>query len=281
MDRAEATGKNVNEAIENALLQLGKKKDDVDIQVVTEGSRGILGLGSEDARVIATVRATTGSVAPSRQRRMAVSVPSLQRHPAPAVLTAPAQIGPVSTPVEVATPAPVVTAEAEPLDTIDTPTPPAGHEPPDQALVDTTVEVVEELLRLMGIAAETEVRSLDFPLTINVTGDDLGVLIGRRGDTLNSLQFITNLIVGRRLKRWTRIVVDVEDYRLRREHALRDLAAKAADRVRRFRQSVTLEAMPPNERRIVHLALEADRAVSTHSIGIGDDRRVVISPRAR
>jgi len=156
-----------------------------------------------------------------------------------------------------------------------------GQEPPDQELVDTTVDVVEELLRLLGLQAETEIRSLDYPLTINITGEDLGILIGRRGDTLGSLQFIVNLIVSRRLKRYVRIVVDVEDYRLRREHALRDLAVKAADRVRRSRQPVTLEAMPSNERRIVHLALQSDRFVSTHSIGGGDDRRVVISPRPR
>lgn len=293
MDRAEATGKNVNEAIDNALLQLGKSRADVEVQVITEGSRGILGIvGAEDARVLVTVRATETANRAVQQR------PSDQRATAPIRGQTRRSIGASAQDrvdgTEYAQDAPVATAgalsteidTAVPSDEVVTEEPGLEHampgqEPPDQELVDTTVDVVEELLRLLGLQAETEIRSLDYPLTINITGEDLGILIGRRGDTLGSLQFIVNLIVSRRLKRYVRIVVDVEDYRLRREHALRDLAVKAADRVRRSRQPVTLEAMPSNERRIVHLALQGDRFVSTHSIGGGDDRRVVISPRPR
>jgi len=324
MDRAEATGKNVNEAIEHALLQLGKSRDDVDIQVLREGSRGILGIGAEDARVVATVKgppqhqrvtppppqetSTQSPPQPAGQRRMTITLPGQARRqpaaapvetisvpPAPPVSRATPQAVPAVDHQPSAPPVPafaaVPTAEAfdvpdehtlaegDEAGTVAVVTP--GQEPPDQETVDTTVEIVEELLRLMNIEAETEVRSLDFPLTINITGEDLGILIGRRGDTLGALQFMVNLMVGRKMKRWVKVVVDVEDYRLRREHALRDLAGKAADRVRRLRQSVTLEAMPPNERRIVHLTLQGDRFVSTHSVGGGDERRVVISPRPR
>lgn len=293
MDRAEATGRNVNEAIENALLQLGKSRDDVDVQVISEGSRGILGIvGAEDARVVVTVKPSETADRASQQRpgarRATVSLRDQARRTAGGSTSIPLDetgaesgastsvSGAVAGELDAAFDRGEVAGEEADLAPIA-----PGQEPPDQELVDTTVEVVEDLLRLLGVQAETEIRSLDYPLTINITGDDLGILIGRRGDTLSALQFIANLIVSRRLKRYVRIVVDVEDYRLRREHALRDLAVKAADRVRRSRQPVTLEAMPSNERRIVHLALQGDRFVSTHSIGGGDDRRVVISPRPR
>jgi spoIIIJ-associated protein len=150
-----------------------------------------------------------------------------------------------------------------------------------EELVDTAAAVVRELLALLHLDGDIDVRSRTYPLTLNVHGGDLGLLIGRHGDTLASFQFVVNLIIGRRLGRWTHVVVDVEQYRLRRERALRDIAARAAERVRRTRQTVTLDPMPSNERRIVHLALQGDRFVSTHSVGEGDSRKVVISPRSR
>jgi len=286
MDRAEATGKNVNDAIENALLQLGKKRDDVDIEVLSEGSRGLLGIvGAEDARVVVTVKQSASRSAVAFQpaaRRAAPPTPGQTRRFVGSLTPTVAQEEPEMAPIEAPdSPDLAVLENGVPVDESGIGQVVQGQEPPDQEMVDSTVEIVKELLRLLGLRAETEIRSLEYPLTINITGDDLGILIGRRGDTLGSLQFIVNLIVSRRLKRYVRIVVDVEDYRLRREHALRDLAAKAAERVRRSRQPVTLEAMPSNERRIVHLTLQGDRFVSTHSIGGGDDRRVVISPRPR
>jgi spoIIIJ-associated protein len=148
-------------------------------------------------------------------------------------------------------------------------------------LVDTSVGVLLELLELLRVEGDVEVRSRSYPLTLNVHGGDLGILIGRHGDTLASLQFMVNLIVGRRMGHWTRVVVDVEEYRLRRERTLRDVAGRAAERVRRTRQAVTLEPMPANERRIVHMTLQGDRFVATHSVGEGDGRKVVISPRGR
>jgi spoIIIJ-associated protein len=113
---------------------------------------------------------------------------------------------------------------------------------------------------------------------LDVLGDDLGILIGRRGETLRALQFITRLMVGKRLRTWARVNVDVEYYKARRDETLQDLAARMADRVRSTGEIVTLEAMPPRERRIIHLALRDDPYVTTKSHGEEGDRKVVLSP---
>jgi spoIIIJ-associated protein len=148
------------------------------------------------------------------------------------------------------------------------------------------LEVLETLLSLLGIDASVGVREPETPgdgvglvkAVLDVSGEDLGILIGRRGDTLASLQYLVNLIVGRRLKAKTAFGVDVEGYRRRREQSLRKLALHMADRVKGTGQTVTLEPMPPNERRIVHLALARDSTVITESIGEGENRKVVIYP---
>jgi len=114
---------------------------------------------------------------------------------------------------------------------------------------------------------------------LDVHGDDLGILIGRKGSTLASLQYLVNLIVHRRFKESAPFHLDVEEYRRRREEALRALAFRMAKRVRDTGRSVTLEPMPANERRIVHLALAQDPTVGTASVGEGESRKVAISLR--
>jgi spoIIIJ-associated protein len=114
---------------------------------------------------------------------------------------------------------------------------------------------------------------------LDVSGEDLGLLIGRRGDTLAALQYILNLMIRRRLHSRLTFGIDVEGYRRRREATLNGLARRMADRVRATGQSLTLEPMPPAERRIVHLALADDPDVLTISMGEGDARKVAITPR--
>jgi spoIIIJ-associated protein len=138
----------------------------------------------------------------------------------------------------------------------------------------------------MGLEAEIIPREPKTPgdgvgmieAVLDVEGDDLGILIGRRGSTLASLQYILNLIVAKKVKHRVAFGVDVDGYRRRREQALVTLARRMADRVRGTGRSVTLEPMPPNERRIVHLALAQDPAVMTVSIGEGEARKVAITP---
>src|SRR5262249_4064767 len=149
---------------------------------------------------------------------------------------------------------------------------------PTREDVEITVDVLQHVLHYMNIRASVQVRSTN-PLVLNIHGirENLGLLIGRRGETLAALQLLVNLIVRHRTKRRMRIIVDAENYCLRREENLRSLAFRVAQQVRAYRRSVALEAMPPNERRIVHLALADYHDISTESIGEGDERRVVIS----
>jgi spoIIIJ-associated protein len=123
-----------------------------------------------------------------------------------------------------------------------------------------------------------QVRSTK-PLILNIHGinENLGLLIGRRGETLAALQLLVNLIVSHRTRHRMRIIVDAENYRQRREENLRSLAQRVAQQVRSYHRSIALEAMPPHERRIVHIALSDSKDISTESIGEGDERRVVIS----
>jgi spoIIIJ-associated protein len=142
-------------------------------------------------------------------------------------------------------------------------------------------EVLSELLTLMNVQTEVDVREdVDehTRVLLDVSGTDLGILIGRRGDTLSSLQYVVNLIVSRKLKVNARVTVDVEHYRERRYESLRNLALRIADEVKSTDRSISLEPMPSNERRIVHLSLRDYLDVSTQSVGHGEGRKVVISP---
>jgi spoIIIJ-associated protein len=145
-------------------------------------------------------------------------------------------------------------------------------------------QVLSELLRTMGIAATVDVSiSTDpgNPVTLNIEGDDLGVLIGRRGQALSSLQYLVRLIVAEKIKKWVSINVDVDWYKKRHYDALKKLALRLAEQVARRRRAITMEPMPPDERRIVHISLANNPDVTTQSTGEGDGRRVVIQSRKR
>jgi spoIIIJ-associated protein len=157
--------------------------------------------------------------------------------------------------------------------------------PTDQSDVRTIAKgVLETLLRGMGIRSKVVIHDglgtdegPDFVL--DIVGADLGILIGRRGETLRDLEYLARLVVASKTHSNERFVVDVEGYRARRERVLRELAKRMADRVRQNRQPITLEAMPPHERRIVHITLREHPNVKTQSIGEGDRRRVMILPK--
>jgi spoIIIJ-associated protein len=167
---------------------------------------------------------------------------------------------------------------------------PRDQERVDEAEEKVAKEIVRELLGHMGITAD--VVAVDNPSTmpldpedpptifIDILGQDLGMLIGRRGDHLSQLQYLVNLIANRRLDSWTRVVIDVEGYRSRREESLVGLAERVARQVMRSRRPIVLEPMPPNERRIVHLTLRSNPDVTTESSGEGNMRRVTVQPRA-
>ena len=151
--------------------------------------------------------------------------------------------------------------------------------------VAVAVETLEHMLDLLGIDATVTPRPPEtvgdgtVDAVLDIEGEDLNLLIGRRGETLASLQYLVNLILNRRVKNRASVGIDIEGYRRRREESLRSLARRMADRVTSSGQSITLEPMPPNERRIVHIALADHPDVLTVSIGEGESRKVAITPR--
>jgi spoIIIJ-associated protein len=156
----------------------------------------------------------------------------------------------------------------------------------DESLATAGREIVEDLLDYMGFPGEVDVlragKENGTPtLTMAVVdGESMGALIGRRGETLQAFQFITQLLVNRRVGHWTRVLLDIEGYRSRRERYLKDTALRAAEKAMRYRESQELDPMIPSERRIVHLTLAEHEFVTTHSEGEGDNRRVIIEPTA-
>jgi spoIIIJ-associated protein len=150
---------------------------------------------------------------------------------------------------------------------------------PANGKAETARTLVEGLLKHMGVRAQVSVRAGSDPITLDISGRDLGALIGWRGETLRALQSVTNVMVGKHLAEGERVIVDVERYRQRREHTVREIAMRAARQVKMTGDAITLDAMQPFERRAIHLALEGDPDVTSSSIGEEPDRRVVVGPR--
>ena len=226
MEPLEISAKTVEEAIQIALMQLNASRDEVKVDVVSEGKPGLLGLGAEEAKII----------------------------------------------VERLTPLPE---------------PGNSETEPEEDVAAIAESILERLLELMELEATIQRQTFQTtngeeqvasPLAFNVAGDDLGILIGRRGQTLATLQYMLRLIASHQTKVWTPIVIDVEGYKLRRSEALQALAVRMAEQVRTRRTPFTLEPMPAYERRIIHLALADHPDVTTESIGEGDLRKVVILP---
>jgi spoIIIJ-associated protein len=159
--------------------------------------------------------------------------------------------------------------------------------PPNSDAETAAKEVLVKLLGLFGV--EGMVKSETHPISdeneegptvsLDISGEDLGVLIGRRGQTLSALQYVVRLIVSRKIDSWVPIVIDVEGYKERRARALQTFALDMAERVKARKAPFTLEPMPPYERRIVHMALANHSYVTTESIGQGEERKVVIRPK--
>ena len=161
---------------------------------------------------------------------------------------------------------------------------PAEISPEARPAADAAVAVLEELLDRMDLQSDVRVDRAEIEeglptVELSIHGEYGGILIGRRGETLGALQFLAGLLTSRRAERRVRVVIDAEGYRERRARLLRDIAMRAAERAQRYRQPIFLDPMVPAERRVVHMTLADHPGVSTHSVGEGDSRRVVISPR--
>jgi spoIIIJ-associated protein len=361
----EFTGKTVEEALRNAREAFGAGLDDLDFEILTPGSRGVLGMGAEPARIVAAPRSALGGAAPKRDAAAAQPLPPAppreerrfgdrepgrdraprhdgdrdrgprpdrdrgprredrdraprredrgfreqpaaagdrpieERAPRPAPERREEHRGPrredrgfdraprrddrtrrpaqsdlsASEAAEVAAARGSLAAERADLE---------AAEASPEALA-AGKEILEELMRRLGFQVGVEVREGDTS-RLNVIGEGdekeaLGALIGRKGERLSALQHLVNLMLSRRMGGWTRVLVDVEDYRGRRERQLRDLALRAAARVVETGKMLQLEPMPALERRWIHLALRSNPDVATQSIGEEPNRRVVVLPR--
>jgi spoIIIJ-associated protein len=252
----ETRGRTVDEAIRTALEQLGVTRDEVDVEILAEGRAGVFGVGSQEARVRVTILSDEDYDEDEDEEE-------------------PAYVGTYARPTYEDEEEEEDEEEAEEAEQ-------PAHLADEQA--DLARDTLERMLDLLEFPNVVTIRGIErdrgmVNIRIDVAGDDVGLLIGRHGETLASLQFILNACLNRELPRGTRVVVDVEHYRDRREQSLRGIALRAADRVRRERRSMTLQPMPPNERRIIHLTLQSSPWVTTESTGEGDERRVVVSPK--
>ncbi|NLL06668.1 MAG: protein jag [Clostridiaceae bacterium] len=199
----EKTGKTVQEAIDLALEELQCDRENVDIEVIEEGTKGIFGLiGNKVARVKVTVKESNSEKAK---------------------------------------------------------------------------EFLMSVLDKMNVDAEIIAEETEDSILLVVKGDDIGIVIGRRGETLDSLQYLTSLVVNKSKEEYKRVVIDIENYRQKREETLVKLANRLADRVIKYKKKITLEPMNPYERRVIHSSLQNHRYVETYSVGEEPNRKVVIT----
>jgi len=144
--------------------------------------------------------------------------------------------------------------------------------------IEMTAQFLTEVSTNMGVDVEVEIEQEDNRVTFNLSGEKIALLIGRRGKTLNALQYLTQLVLNKQTRQFYAVTVDAEGYRKRREETLIDLAEKMADKVTRVKRKVTLEPMPAYERKIIHTALQDESTVSTYSHGNEPHRHIVIKP---
>ena len=321
----EFTGKNVEEAIRTAMKEFSSDLGDLDIEILSQGSRGLLGVGGEEARILAAPKSAVAAAETVRAEPAdePIEEPTIEpvetAEPAFVEESAPEEMPPAGVDAADEQVADLARADAhrsrggrgrggrgrngrerehairEPA-AERAPREPRSDRParepapfvsgkPEEELSDeerstlgTAQTVLTEMIGLMGLDATVEIARGGDTARLNVKGDDLGALIGRRGEKLASLQHIVNLIVGRREGQHHRIAIDVENYRGRREEQLRDVADRAAKRVIQSGKIIQLEAMPAIERRVVHMALLENPKVRTQSVGVEPNRRIVVLP---
>jgi spoIIIJ-associated protein len=241
----------IEEAIENGLDELGLPREAVDVEILDEGNKGLFGLGSRQARVLLIIKDSSESIPEQKVDKSEES-----EQPRESTISEP--------------------------DTYDETN---SIQDDDRDLL-VARETVTELLGKMKVKAEVTASYIDEddyngrkPILVDIHGDDLSILIGRKAETLNALQFITSLIVGKELGRSVPLSVDVEGYRARRQKQIKHLANRVANQVAQTGRSQSLEPMPASERRLVHIELRDHPEVYTESIGEGNRRKVVIYPK--
>jgi spoIIIJ-associated protein len=248
----------VEEAVEKGLAELGLTQEDVDVEILDQGSRGLFGLGSRQARVRLTIR--------SGEIELDGAESKIERSPEPVKTAADPKV-----------------EEAPEYDEFDEPEPSDAEQ---DLVLRISGDVVRELLNKMKVRATVSTHFVaaedehSKPVAwVDVHGNDLSILIGPRTETLNALQYIAGLIASKEIGHTVPLVVDVEGFRARRIHQLRQLARRMADQAVKTGRRQVLEPMPASERRIVHIELRSNPLVTTESIGEEPRRKVTIIPK--
>lgn len=246
MKSIEITGKTIDEAIEQGLKELNCTKEEVEVEIIEAPSRGLFGLiGTKAAKIKLNMRDKKNEAElfgfANKQDNKAAKVEKAHTEEFSYVIKS------------------------------------ENEELPETAAINFLDKVFEKL----GVKVKTEVSKREDFLYLSFHGDDLGILIGRRGETLDSLQYLTNLVVGRKFSQRYRVILDVEGYRKRREQTLINLAHRLSEKVKRTGHNIVLEPMNPHERRIIHTALQNDLKVRTFSEGEEPYRKVIITRKAR
>lgn len=266
----EVRGEDVESAVAEGLRQLGAKRDDVKIEVIDEGRRGILGLGSREAMVRLTIAASegpgTGTGIPTAEAE-SLSAQGAAIQPAPQPL-----------PIAEEETSEDVPGEAEATDEE------GAGEPEDEETATVAIEIVTTLLEKMGFSdvdvtvevSEPDDKTGREMTIVQVKGDSLGSLIGPHGETLNDIQYIARLMAGHALRRRADFLLDIDGYRRKRKEALTSLAQRMAHKAIERGRPITLEPMSAYDRRIIHMALRDVEEVYTNSVGEGSERRVRI-----
>lgn len=262
MEPMEIEGKTIDEAIQRACAQFQVAREKLNIEIISEGTPGFLGLGAKKAHIRASLlnfEMTLDPPAARPQRR----VPNAA-DPAPVhrVATPPGES-------PVAAPAPGPPVEAAPLPEID-----ADGEPS----VQKAKRIIEGILVRMGIDSPVMVVETPEAIVLNIQGDGSGLLIGKRGQNLDALQYIVNKAIHHGANGQKMIVVDTEEYRKRREESLVALAVRMGEKVKKTKKQATIGHMNARDRRLIHLAMQGDAALTTKSRGEGEYRKIVILP---
>ncbi len=264
--------KTTEEAISLGLEKLGVSFEDVKIEVLDEGSKGFLGIfGVKPAEVRLTVREDVEDTDVLK----VVGLTQISEEPAKESVKEKAERAKAKAKKETAEAAKQEQSEKEKEHTAS-----AKEEAPATTgeAEDRAVEFLSNVTKLMGVDVSiTPRRDEEGNLRVDMHGDTLGILIGRRGETLDALQYLTSLFVNRGQENYTRVTLDTENYRAKREEALTRLANRMANRAVKTGRKVVMEPMNPYERRILHSALQGNDAVTTHSEGDEPNRHVVIT----
>lgn len=256
----EKTGKTVEDAVSAALADLGATAADVEVTILEKPSRGFLGFGAKPAKVQVTLKEIPK---PAETE----PIPTFEAAVATEILVEPAEPEP-----EI--PAETETAETEPVET----------EPTFDraAVIESARDFLAKVFATMNANVEINVRETESEVVLDLVGKSLGVLIGKHGQTLDALQYLTNLAANRaNATDKIYFVLDAENYRERRAKAILKLAKSSADRAVRTRQDVKLEPMSRSERRLIHTALQDNNKIETHSAGEDPYRYIIISPKRR